>query len=395
MPLTNKTVGVFFGGKGPEHDISVVTGLLVLDELSKMGIATVPVYISIDGAWCVGEAFRSRDFMQGIHQRDLYEYQRWSIDTRHRSPQLILTRRPHFFARRERITMDIAFPAFHGAYGEDGSFQGMCEILGVPYVGSGVTGCSLSMSKALTKRLFQSMNMPTTPFISFSAREWEENKRELLLSAGKLTYPLFVKPVHAGSSIGITRVEKADNLESSVDLALGFDTHCLIEEGVPGVRDVTCCVRERPDGSLQASFLQESRFDGSDFFSYEEKYLKGGGAQFGNATQRIIIPAELPQEIASQTTEASIRIFRTFQLSGTGRVDFLFNPASGELYANEINPMPGTLYHHLWKESGVDTPSLLEGLLLAALRMYTQTRKKNTYFPSSLLTELKGGRLSK
>jgi D-alanine-D-alanine ligase len=133
--LETKTVGVFFGGKSPEHDISVVTGLLVLEELLKAGIAAMPVYVATDGAWCLGEAFRSRGFMQGIHNKNLYEYQRWSIDVRHRSPQMILTRRPHFFAKRERVAFDIVFPAFHGAYGEDGSFQGLCEMLGVPYVG--------------------------------------------------------------------------------------------------------------------------------------------------------------------------------------------------------------------------------------------------------------------
>src|SRR3989344_5111674 len=143
----DKIVGICFGGQSPEHDISIITGLLVMEELARMKIQTEPIYVTTDGSWCLGEELRKRTFLQEIHMRDLYSLQRWSLDTRHRNPRLILTRRPHFFARRERKAIDIVFPAFHGTHGEDGAFQGLCELLGVPYVGSGVESCAIAMDK--------------------------------------------------------------------------------------------------------------------------------------------------------------------------------------------------------------------------------------------------------
>lgn len=394
--LTDKTIGVFFGGQSPEHDISIVTGLLAMEELTKMGIRTEPIYITTDGSWCMGEELRDRDFIQDIHSRDLYSLQRWSLDMRHRSPHLILTRRPNFFSKREKKVIDIAFPAFHGAYGEDGAFQGLCELLGVPYVGSGVEGCTLSMNKALTKQMFLVHNIPTTKFISFSAREWAADHDTVVQSINdELMYPIFVKPVHAGSSIGITRVKDSGTLSEAIELALSFDTHCIVENGVQKVRDLTCCIRELPDGSLQASHVQESKFEGSDFFSYQEKYLKDGGAQLGAATQQLIIPAEIPEDISQKIKQLSLETFKKLGLGGIGRVDFLYSDETSEFFANEVNPMPGTLYHHLWKKTGVESSELLEGLLSSALNKYDETRKKNTYFPSALLGDLKGSKFTK
>lgn len=390
----NKIVGVFFGGQSPEHDISIITALLILDGMKKLGIESIPVYITTDGSWCVGQVFRNREFFKDIHAKDLYNYQRWSIDTRHRGSQLILTRRPHFFAKRERIIFDIVFPAFHGVHGEDGNFQGLCEILGVPYVGCGVESEAIAMHKGLTKNFFESAGVATTRFISFSANDWKRRSGAILRQVGKeLKFPLFVKPSHAGSSIGITRICDDSQLRGAIDLAFSFDTDCIIEDGVEEVLDLTCCVRELPDGGLQASEVQESSFEGSDFFSYEEKYLKGG-AQIGSSTRQIVIPARIPPTVTETIQEYSKRIFHRLGLSGIGRVDFLYNADKNQLYANEINPMPGTLYHHLWKASHVETSTLLLDLLRVAERRYKDNLVKNRYFSSSILSSVSGKKIT-
>ncbi len=392
--FASKTVGVFFGSKSPEHDISIVTATLVLNELEKLGINVEPVYIATDGAWCLGGQLRDRQFLQSIHSQDLYDLQRWSVDTRHRTPQLILTRRPSFFARREKKTIDMVFPALHGAYGEDGTLQGLCELLGVPYVGSGVEGSAIAMNKGLTKRFFRELSIPTTEFLIFNSHEWEAGSRNITEAIDRtLRYPVFVKPAHAGSSIGISRVKDGSELSGAIDLAFSFDTHCVVEGGISPVRDLTCCVRE-VDGDPQASVVQDSSFGDSDFFTYQEKYLQDGGAQFGSAQRQLQIPADIPKHVTDMIQATSIRVFRELDLSGIGRVDFLFNPDTGELYANEINPMPGTLYHHLWKESGVAMETLLTDLLSSAMRKYRASIRKNRYFDSPLLGGLKKGKVS-
>ncbi len=393
--FSSKVVGVFFGSKSPEHDISVVTGTLVIQELEKLGIATELVYIATDGSWCLGRQLRDKQFVESIHSHDLYDLQRWSIDTRHRTPQLILTRRPSFFARREKKQIDIVFPALHGAYGEDGTLQGLCELLGVPYVGSGIEGSAIAMNKALTKHFFRELGVPTTEFLSFETHEWEKKPQNIIDAIDTdLRYPLFVKPAHAGSSIGITRVKAKNALRDAIELAFSFDTHCVAENGVSPIRDLTCCLRE-VDGDVQASLIQDSSFGDSDFFTYQAKYLQDGGAQFGSATRRLQIPADIPEHIAESIRTMSIRIFKELGLSGIGRVDFLYNSETGDLYANEINPMPGTLYHHLWEKSGVELKELLTCLLASAQRKYHFSIRKNRYFASPLLKDLKKGKLAK
>lgn len=393
MDFTNKTVGVFFGGQSPEHDISIITGQLVLRELKKMGIKTVAIYISTDGSWCLGQSLLNSDFVKTIHQQNLYSLQRWSVDTRHRTTQLTLTRRPHFFAKREKVVIDVAFPAFHGAYGEDGSIQGLFEIVGVPYVGSGVEGSALAMNKGLTKRLLQNLGVPTAPFDFFSAAEWNKDSEQILKRiSDNLQFPVFVKPANAGSSIGITRVKTIDHLSGAIMSALAFGTHCLVENGVSPLQDLTCSVRTKEDQTLEASLIQESTFAGDDFFSYEEKYLKDGGAQLGEAKQKIVIPANILSDTEERIQRFSKQMFSAFNLSGIGRVDFLYNPESRELYVSEINTMPGTLYQHLWTKSGVSTGDLLSGLLKNAMVKHSEGLRKNTYFKSPILGHMSGNK---
>ena len=391
--LQGKNIGVFFGGQSPEHDVSIITGSLVIEELTKLGLLVEPVYIATDGAWCIGEELRDKAFLQKIHTQDLYPLQGWFLDTRHRSPKMILTKRPHFFTRRIQKTFDIVFPALHGPFGEDGTLQGLCEIIGVPYAGSPVLGCALAMDKALTKQLFVANDIATTPFVNFSRTDWDNSRQKHLdLITEQLTFPVFVKPTHGGSSIGITRVKEVSSLSDAIETALEFDTHVLVENGVSPMQDITCCVREHEDGTLQASLLQDSGFGSSDFFTYQEKYLQDGGAQLGaeDAMASLKIPADLPDADTKKMQELSKLIFAAAGLSGISRVDYLYNPETKQIYANEINPMPGTIYHHLWLKSGVETNEVVRDLLLISLKNQSARVKKGTYFESSIL-DMGGG----
>jgi D-alanine-D-alanine ligase len=389
MNLTNKTIGVFFGGQSPEHDVSIITGRLVVSELEKLGYHTVPVYVGTDGAWSIGEELRDTQFMRNVHTKDLRSLQGWHLDTTHRTPYLTLYRRDR---TTESITIDVAFPALHGPFGEDGTIQGLCELLGVPYVGSPVDSTSITSDKSLTKRLFAEVGVSTPPFTEVTRNMWRASGDETIATiVEQFTFPVFIKPVHGGSSIGVTYASTHDELFNGLEDALQMDTNALVEVAVTPMHDITCCMRELADGAVECSELQDSSFGDDQFFSYEQKYFDRGGGQFG-AENKLQIPAQIPESITRDIKDCARTVFGVFRMSGIGRVDFLYQPQTGEFYANEINSMPGTLYTHLWEKSGVMTADLLQSLLETAQHKYKRKLRMNHYFASSVLHQMGGAK---
>jgi D-alanine-D-alanine ligase len=291
------------------------------------------------------------------------------------------------------ITIDLAFPALHGAYGEDGTIQGLFEMLNIPYVGCRVAASAIAMDKALTKQMCQIHDIPTTKYIYFYKKDWEENRATFLERIKKeLSWPVFVKPVHLGSSIGIAKVkdQNINDLENKIEVAFYYDDKVLVEEGVSDLMDVTCCVIGNDD--LIASKLQESVF-GTDLFDFEEKYLKDGGGQLGNAEKSIVIPARLDDQTTKSIQDAAKDVYKALGCKGIARVDFLYNKTTKQFFANEVNPLPGTLYHHLWKESGIELGELIQKLVNYAQEIHKQKEDISHTFQSSVLTSLGGGKL--
>jgi len=213
--------------------------------------------------------------------------------------------------------------------------------------------------------------------------DWKEDKRAIMRQIGeKLTWPLFVKPARLGSSIGIERVSDKESLERAIEVALHYDTKALVENGVEPVMDVTVSVLGNDDP--RASLLQESVFEDT-LFSYDEKYLKKGGAQLGKAQDSLVIPARLDEGTTETISGMATRIYKLFECSGTARIDFLVNTETKEIFANEMNTLPGTLYHHLWKASGVSLNDLLQELLDLAIERHEARKKLTTTFSSNVL----------
>jgi len=387
-----KHIGVFFGSGSPEHDVSIITGQLVIATLKKLGYPVTPVYITKQGHWLLGEELGSLKMFAGKNSAlEEKKYRGYYLDMEESVGKMVFKKKG--FAGRS-MTIDLAFPALHGSYGEDGTIQGMFEMLGVPYVGCDVTSSSLAMDKALAKQMCQQHNIPTTKFIYFFKKDWDTDKENIIIKIkNELSWPVFVKPVHLGSSIGIAKVKDKDtkDLEYRIEVALQYDNKVLVEEGVNDVMDVTCCILGNQD--LQASVLQESVFN-SDLFDFEEKYLKEGGAQLGNAQSGLVIPARLDDATTLAIQESAKQVYSTLGCSGIARVDFLFDKQSKKFFANEVNPMPGTLYHHLWKASGVEVEEVVQKLIALAEETYEQKRQVTYTFNSSLLEQLKGSKFS-
>lgn len=382
------TIGVIFGSKSPEHDVSIITGQLIISELKKTEHQVVPIYLGKNAEWYIDDSLGKLSIFKTLNEDTLKGFSKYYLDLELSQGKLVFRKKGLV---GKEITVDLAFPAVHGAYGEDGTLQGMLEMFNVPYVGCDVPASALAMDKILTKVLYKAHGIQTSKFTYFNQNDWSSKKTELLDKIeAELSYPLFVKPPKLGSSIGIEKVSTRQGLEFAIEVALHYGERVLVEEGVNNLKDLTCAVMGNSDPI--ASLVQESRFD-ADFFNYEEKYLKDGGAQLGNADKSIIIPAEIPEAVSQEIQKQAKEIYTIFGCSGIARVDFLYDAKQEKLYANEINTLPGTLYHHLWKASGIELDKLVADLVRLAEEKHLVKQSFTNTFNSKLLEQANSSKL--
>lgn len=395
MSTDKSTIGVFFGSKSPEHDVSIITATRVIQGLRAIGFSVVPVYVSKDGSFYLGpetdnpkeQVLSSIDYFSSDRKSKLNDLPEYRLLSRHLENGLSFRAETLFTSTT--VNIDIAFPCFHGPHGEDGTLHGLFRLADIPFVGCGQAASTVAMDKALTKLLYQQFDIPTTEFIYFTSDEWEQFQDKILEDLKYFSLPLFVKPARAGSSIGITRVNDEDALKSSIDEAFNYDSKVVVEEGVEDVADLTVALAggSNPD----VSRVQESRFE-DDFFTYEDKYIEDGGAQIGGADKQVIIPADIDSDNRDKVRQMSVEIFANFELSGIARVDFLFDRETRQLFANEINTMPGTLYKHLWEESGKSFSQLLRQLIRSAKQTHKAKSDLSFTFDSPVLEHAEGSK---
>ncbi len=385
-------IGVFFGSRNTEHDISIITGQMVVSGLRGLSHNVIPIYITKKGYWMFGEELgRLNTFTDQSKKIENNEkLTQYVIDLEESHGKIVFRKKG---LAGKKVVIDLAFPALHGSYGEDGTIQGLFEMLDIPYIGCGLAASALAMDKAFAKQICQANNIPTTKFVTFGKSDWQEDKGKIIASIkNDLKWPVFVKPVHLGSSIGIAKVKDPSgaDLENKIDVALYYDDKVLVEEAVLDLMDVTCCVIGNE--KLQASELQESVFE-TDLFDFEEKYLKDGGSQLGKSESGLIIPARLDSSVTEKIKEVAKQVYRALGCTGIARVDFLYNKATKEYFANEINPLPGTLYHHLWKETGKELGQLLIELIEFAIERHKRISSLNHSFDSTVLSSLNSSKL--
>lgn len=381
-------VAVLFGGRNTEHDVSIITGELIVKGLTDLGHTVFPVYVSKDGEWFLDEKLSDIDVFKD-NNFDTKKFKRVNVTFVKKEGKSVL-KGDGLFAKEYLV--DVYFPAFHGVNGEDGSIQGLFQMLGVPYVGCGVFSSSITIDKILTKLFYQRFNIPTTKFIHFTKSEWVNSSDKIIAEIEKnLTWPVFVKPSRLGSSIGISKVKEKTDLIHSIEVALHYDDRVLVEEGVDNLLDLTVCLIGNRDNTI-VSEIQQSAFS-KDFFSYEDKYLNEGGAQLGNAEKQIVIPAEIEDKVTEEIKSLAQEIYKLFECRGIARVDFLYDKTFNKVYANEINTLPGTIYHHLWKKSGIELGELLTKLLDYAQEEFRVNEKLTLTFNSDILKKANSNKL--
>jgi D-alanine-D-alanine ligase len=377
MASRRNTIGVLFGGRSVEHDVSIVTGHQVMRAFDGTPNEIVPIYINRDGRWLTGDALLElKNFQkkpEEIRQLDSVQEVILSPNTNHHG--LIVNPLPSgLFAKSQIRRLDVVFPALHGSHGEDGTVQGVCELADIAYVGCGVLASAIANDKETAKVLLRQHEIPVLDAVGFSRAEWLQDSDKVIQHiTAALPYPVFVKPTTLGSSIGIQRAPDEATLRAAIEIATNFDRRVLVEAAFEGGVEINCAVMgNHPD--IRASVLEQP-VSWQEFLTYEEKYLRGGE---GMKSAERLIPAPLPDELAKEIQEIAVRAFQVIDGRGTARIDFLVKPASSEIYLNELNTMPGSLAFYLWQEMGMSPRDVVQELVKLALDANAEKRR-NTY----------------
>lgn len=376
-----QTIAVYFGGRSTEHDISIITALSsVIKPLELAGnYRVIPVYITKEGRWVSAPAFKSISlFSSGKIDAFLQK-----------AKPVQVTFDGGFALNGTRI--DVNFPAMHGSYGEDGSLMGLFRMAGIPFVGADMDASVIAMDKVLAKQVAVANGIPTSKFV-FTTRDafLADQPGETDRIATALSFPLFVKPAHLGSSIGITRVTDNDELHNALEVAAHYDTKIIVEEAVPNLIEVT--IPLMGNKHAKPALVERPLATADAFFDFENKYIREGGKKTGGAKHTgsqgySELPAVLPSGLEEKAIATAIDVYKALGLQGTSRVDLLINSKTKKVYFNEVNPLPGSLYAHNWRAAGVSTVELVKDLIHLAEQRHAEQAKTTTSFDSSFLRQ--------
>lgn len=365
-----KNVMVVYGGVSPEHEVAIVTALQVMNALRKANFTVAPVYIGKQGNWFLGgeEYFKPETYKDLLRTERLGKRVILSPDRNYG----LLTKGFLGFGPA-RTQPDVIFPVIHGKSGEDGTLQGLFELANLPYVGCGVTASAVKIDKYLAKKIAAGLG------IKVLADQLVVRGEKTKLS--KMTYPLFVKPVGLGSSIGLTRVEDENGLADALEVAFCYDDRAMLEEAIEEPEEVNISVIG--NNPYQLSVTEQPLASG-EILSFADKYTSAGGKSQGMASARRYIPAKVDAKIIKQVEAGALKFFRAIGGKGIARVDFMVDK-KGAVYFNEINTLPGSLAYYLWEKSGLSFPKLVTKLVELALADFTQKQELITTFESNIL----------
>ena len=361
--MKRRRVAVLFGGRSAEHEISCISARSVIDALDPDGTEIVPIGISRDGRWHRLPGPPALPAETG-RMPEVTESSGTAVELAGESGSSELVA-----ADGSRQPIDVVFPVLHGPFGEDGTIQGLMELAGVPYVGAGVLGSAIGMDKDVQKRLFLQAGLPVGPFETVHEKAWGDDPESVEASTEALGYPVFTKPATLGSSVGVTKVHRADELAAGLAHAFRYARVALVERSAEGAREIECAVlgNDEPVASVAGEIVP----DGHDFYDYEAKYLDEHGA-------RLLIPADLKPEVLEEVQRLAVAAFRTIRCAGMARVDF-FLLGEDELWLNELNTVPGftsiSMYPKLWEASGLAYADLVQRLLDLAIERHEAERK--------------------
>jgi D-alanine-D-alanine ligase len=382
-------IAVIFGSRSVEHEVSVITAQQVMAALSPQHEA-VPVYIAKDGRWYTGAPLTKLERFADVEGL-LGECTAVTPVIDASRPGLTLL--PLANARRglfgrgasDAVEVDVAMPLVHGRFGEDGTLQGLLELAGIPYTGSDVAASAVAMDKRLAKTVLRGAGLPVLDDVAVDRERWRDGA-DSVVRAAEAQYPLYVKPVSLGSSIGVSRVANADELRAAIDTALVYDERCLVEAAQDQIVEINCAVLGDGAGA-RASLLEQPTKRG--LLSYDDKYRAGAAKSpsesAGMKGAQRIIPAPLDEQLSSRIRDAAVAAFAAVGASGVARIDLLVDVSAASFVVNEVNPIPGSLSYYLFEPAGLSFTALLDELIDIARRRHARRAASTVVFDHWML----------
>ena len=357
-----------FGGRSAEHEVSLVSAASVINALDKERYEIVPIGISQEGRW-----LSSNDTLRLLKEKVKVDQYPEHVIIPDPSKKGLVSLNPSLTGSAV-YRVDVLFPVLHGTFGEDGTMQGLFELAGIPYVGSGVLGSAVGMDKVVQKQLMQQAKIPVASALWFSSSEFEKKQKETqALITKKIGFPCFVKPANLGSSVGITKVHTRKELLPAFKIAADYDLKILVEKAVRTPREIECSVlgNEDPIASVPGEVIPSN-----EFYDYDAKYVDGKSTT--------VIPAKLPPGVTKKIQQFSIQAFKAIGCEGMARVDFLITRNAKTIVVSEVNTIPGftsiSMYPKLWEASGLPYPHLLDRLIQLALERYASRQRLKTAY---------------
>ncbi|MGD9570139.1 MAG: D-alanine--D-alanine ligase family protein [Sedimentibacter sp.] len=351
-----KSIGIVIGGKSVEHEVSIITGLQVLDNIDKTKYEPRIIYIQKDGKWYVGNSLHDINNYKVKKFDDAYE-----VLPGFKNNKLILYPHPDikqgFFGKKQTTyEIDVVFPAVHGTNVEDGALHGMFQMNGVPCAFGSVLSSAVGMDKVVMKQVFESNNLPVVDYTWFFRSSFEDKKKEILESIEKIGYPLIVKPANLGSSVGISKAKNLDELLFAIQVACAYDRKIIVEKCLENVREINCAVMGY-ENDLTASLCEEP-VGWKEFLTYEDKYVN---KKKDASESKRRIPADIDKEVEDLIKNYAKKAFKAVDCCGDARIDFLYD--GNNIYVNEINTIPGSIAFYLWEGMGVSFTDLVSKII--------------------------------
>lgn len=393
--MNKPKVAVLYGGRSTEHEVSIITGLQIIQNIDKDKYEVLPVYVTKEGKWITGDKRLEKVETYRNLSRVASDFKNSFI-----SPDTLqgaLVENPQtakgLLKKSEIIKINIAVLCFHGGSGEDGGVQGLLDMAGIPYSGCGVLGSAVCMDKISTKLILKSAGVPVVKGVYFLREEWDEDKQSIVKKIEKeLNYPIFIKPSNSGSTIGIGAATNKRELEEAIEVAKFYDRRILAEEGVKNPKEANVSVMGYK--TLELSEFEQPVSSGK-FLSFQDKYLSGGGKSAGMASTKRVIPAPIKPETRKKIGEYAKAAYRVLDCSGLVRIDFLLSQDEKEVYLNEVNTIPGSMSFYLWEPAGVPFKEMIGKLIETAIERNEDRAKTIRTFQSNILENFSGAKGAK
>ena len=386
-------IGVFFGGRSTEHEISVISASQAMHAINRDRYDVTPVYISKQGKWYTGEALfdvaNYRDIPSLLAKcKEVYmipEYGDYNL----------YSTKTSMFKSNVVGKLDVVIPVLHGSNGEDGIFEGVLDSIGIPYAGCDVLASANGMDKITMKMIMQASDIPVVDYVWFTDKQWYRQRDELIAKIEeKLGYPVIVKPANLGSSVGIGRAANREELIEKVEVAEKYSTRLIVEHMVENLKEINCSVLGDCD-DYETSVCEEPIKSG-EILSYEDKYMGGTKGAKGMQASQKRIPADLPVEMSDRIRFLAGETFRVLSCHGVSRVDVIVDADTDDIYVNEINTIPGSLSFYLWEATGCPFDKLMDRLVALALKRKREQANKTVSYDQNIFSlggGLKGGKL--